>query len=293
MREIQLKISDDLGVSLGVIELENFKDFPLTLTKAIGDLNEFTKRKNDYSLDFDIPRTQNNNQILFGIANVNGVNDSLKLLGRRKCTILVDNNQISYGFIRIYESKNKDSYKANFSGGNGDWVELLSNINLNQLEWIAEIDSGTKYQETYQSYNDPKLPSRVNDYDNFSWFNIFPKKEYIYEEGIKIIKELGLNFKNRNDWKKYIKGEFDSRLPKNPQGYFEIRKIHFSWGEWLGNGNIRNGDREYYPIEKSMEILQKIGIENTDAFKKYRNSKDFDEMIPQDPQGYYTRKNAI
>lgn len=171
MREIQLKISDDLGVSLGVIELENFKDFPLTLTKAIGDLNEFTKRKNDYSLDFDIPRTQNNNQILFGVANVNGVNDSLKLLGRRKCTILVDNNQISYGFIRIYESKNKDSYKANFSGGNGDWVELLSNVNLNQLEWTTEIDSGTT--DASETYSQERIDT-VNGLDSDSVDIIYP-----------------------------------------------------------------------------------------------------------------------
>jgi hypothetical protein len=143
MREIQLQILDSSNSSLGVIELENFQDFPLTLTKAIGDLNDFTQRKTTYSLDFDLPKTQNNNQILFGIANVNGVSNSLNLLGRKRCNILVDSVQIAYGFIRIYESKYKDSYKANFTGGNGDWVELLSNVYLNQLEWTAETNSGT------------------------------------------------------------------------------------------------------------------------------------------------------
>tara|TARA_R110000803_G_scaffold28710_1_gene66131 strand:- start:5996 stop:8374 length:2379 start_codon:yes stop_codon:yes gene_type:complete len=143
MRQIELQISESNGDSLGVLELENFKDFALTLTKAIGDINDFTKRKSTYSLDFDLPRTQVNNQILFGVANVNGVNESLKLVGRKNCRILVDKNQISYGFIRIYESKYKDSYKANFTGGNGDWVELLSNKYLNQLPWVSQLNSGT------------------------------------------------------------------------------------------------------------------------------------------------------
>ena len=171
MREIQLQISNDAGVNLGVIDLENFKDFPLTLTKAIGDLNDFTQRKSDYSLDFDIPRTQNNNQVLFGVANVNGVNNTISLLGRRKCTILVDGNQISYGFIRIYESTNKQSYKANFSGGNGDWVSLLSNVYLNQLEWITETNSGTV--DATETFDQARIDT-VNGLDSDSVDIIYP-----------------------------------------------------------------------------------------------------------------------
>ena len=171
MREIQLQILDSSNSSLGVIELENFQDFPLTLTKAIGDLNDFTQRKSTYSLDFDLPKTQNNNQILFGVANVNGVNNSLNLLGRKRCNILVDSVQIAYGFIRIYESKYKDSYKANFTGGNGDWVELLSNVYLNQLEWTAETNSGTV--NATETFSQARIDT-VNGLDSDSIDIVYP-----------------------------------------------------------------------------------------------------------------------
>jgi len=161
-------------------------------------------------------------------------------------------------------------------------------------EWLenhTEIDSGRKYEETYRTYDDEKLPSRVSDYNNFSWLDIFPKEEYDYQEGIKIIKELGLNFKNRNEWKEYTKnGDFDIRLPKYPQGYFKNRKIDFTWGEWLGNGNVQNQLKKYHSYEKSKEILNENNINTSDDFKVYRDSDDFDEMIPKDPQGHYSIK---
>ena len=178
MRQIELQISESNGTSLGVLELENFKDFALTLTKAIGDINDFTKRKSTYSLDFDLPKTQVNNQILFGVANVNGVNESVKLIGRKNCRILVDKNQISFGFIRIYESRYKDSYKANFTGGNGDWVELLSNKYLNQLPWVTEINTGTT--SASETFSQARIDT-VNALDSDSVDIVYP---YVIRDNI-------------------------------------------------------------------------------------------------------------
>ncbi len=152
MREIKLEIFDSTGTYLGDIQLENFKDFPLTLTKGIGDINNLTARQSVYSLDFEIPVTQNNNQLLFGVAYVNTSGDSLKSLQRNTCRILVDGNQIEQGFIRVYEHTVNNTYKATFTGGNGDWVDLLANTYLNELEWVAETNSGTvNATETFSS----------------------------------------------------------------------------------------------------------------------------------------------
>jgi hypothetical protein len=156
MREIKIEILDNNDVYLGDLQLENFKDFPLSLTKGIGDINNLTKRQAVYSLDFDVPVTQNNNKLLFGVAYVNTSGDSLDALSKNKCRILVDGNQIEYGFIRIFEHTVNDTYKATFTGGNGDWVEQLSNVYLNQLPWVAESNSGTvTATETFSS-------SRIN-----------------------------------------------------------------------------------------------------------------------------------
>jgi hypothetical protein len=166
MREIKLEVLDSNDTYLGDIELENFKDFPLSLTKAIGDINSLTKRQAVYSLDFDIPVTQNNNKLLFGASYVNASGDSLKSLSRNKCRVLVDGNQTEYGFIRVLEHSVNDTYKATFTGGNGDWVDLLANTYLNELEWVSETNSGTtSATETFSS-------ARINAVNNLDSNNV-------------------------------------------------------------------------------------------------------------------------
>jgi len=143
MREVVIQIFDSSNNFLGSLDLERFTDFPLSLNKGIGSINDISKRETVYSLDFEVPHTQNNNVLLFGVENVNASGDSLKLIQKNNCRILVNGNQSEVGFIRIYTSSLKDKYKANFTGGNGDWVELLSGTNLNELQWKAETNTQT------------------------------------------------------------------------------------------------------------------------------------------------------
>lgn len=171
MREVVLQIFDSSNTFLGVLDLETFTDFPLSLNKGIGNINDISKRESVYSLDFEIPHTQNNNILLFGVQNVNASGDSLKLIQKNPCRILVDGNQSEVGFIRIYTSNIKDKYKANFTGGNGDWVELLSGSNLNELPWLGEVDSGTI--EALDTYSPARI-DELNLLDSSSTDLIYP-----------------------------------------------------------------------------------------------------------------------
>ena len=166
MREIQLILIDSLNNYLGTLDLETFSDFPLSLNKGIGNINDFAKRESVYSLDFEIPKTANNLRLLFGANYVNASGNSLKCLKKNKCRIIVDGNQIETGLIRIYSSEVDGMFSANFTGGNGDWVEDLSGVNLNELEWKALNNTGTT--NASELYND----FRINTVNSLSVDNI-------------------------------------------------------------------------------------------------------------------------
>lgn len=166
MREIQLILLDSSDNYLGTLDLEKFSDFPLSLNKGIGNINDIAKRESVYSLDFEIPKTANNLRLLFGANYVNASGNSLKCLKKNKCRIIVDGNQIETGLIRIYSSEVDGMFSANFTGGNGDWVEDLSGVNLNELEWKALNNTGTT--NASELYND----FRINTVNSLSVDNI-------------------------------------------------------------------------------------------------------------------------
>ena len=171
MREIQLLLLDSDNNYLGSLDLEQFSDFPLTLNKGIGNINDFAKRESVYSLDFEIPKTANNLRLLFGANYVNASGNSLKCLKKNKCRVIVDGNQIENGLIRIYSSEVDGMFSANFTGGNGDWVEDLSGVNLNELEWKALNNTGTV--NASELYTDSRI-STVNSLDVSNTDIVYP-----------------------------------------------------------------------------------------------------------------------
>jgi hypothetical protein len=187
MREIKIAVIDTDESLLGYLDLENFQDFPLTLTKSISDINDLEKRSTDFSLDFDLPTTTNNNKLLFGVTNVNANGDTLKFLNRNKCRIFVDDMPISTGFIRIEETTLNENYRANFTGGNGDWVDLLSNVYLNQLEWVAETNSGTvNATETFSVARASQVNSLSNDFTDIVYPSVI--RDVISETDFKALR---------------------------------------------------------------------------------------------------------
>jgi len=132
MTDLQLLVIDLNGTQLGEIELTDSKDFALKLTKSIADIKNVGKRSTSYSLDFKAPKTKNNNKLLDGIRFIN---HSKEVLGKKRCRILVKGNQIDTGFLYAFETQYKGDYKLVFKGGNNDWVEQLTDVYLNTLEW--------------------------------------------------------------------------------------------------------------------------------------------------------------
>jgi hypothetical protein len=132
MRELQILIFDAVGAQLGELDLTDSDDFALKLTKSIASINDLNRRNTSFSLDFEAPQTKNNNKLLAGLRFVSATKE---ILGKKACSILVDGNQVDRGFLYPYESKVDGMYTLVFKGLNNDWVEQLSDVELNELEW--------------------------------------------------------------------------------------------------------------------------------------------------------------
>lgn len=143
MKELEIVIIEDNGDVIGSLDLSKPSDFPLALTKSIANIKNIEQRNTDYSLDFNIPNTQNNNSLLMSVKQINA---TTKLLDKKRCVIKTSGNIMLRGFIRFSLSTFEGEYKATFFGGNADWVELLSEVDINSLDWqnLNEIAAGSE-----------------------------------------------------------------------------------------------------------------------------------------------------
>ena len=153
MREIKLLISEVNGTQLGELDLEDFEDFGLKLTKAISSITDIQVRSTSYSLDFKVPKTKNNNKLLNGLRFIN---HEKSVLSKKICVIIAEGNQVDNGFLYAYESTFEDSYKLVFKGGNNTWVELIKGLDLNQLHW-RDYATGTRGIDATERFDSPRI----------------------------------------------------------------------------------------------------------------------------------------
>ena len=146
MQDVKIIVTEDNGTIIGALDLSKPTDFPLSLTKSIASIKDISKRNTYYSLDFNVPSTHNNNIILFGVKQINATLNLKTILNKKRCLIYVGGNLLERGFVRFSLSTFEGDYRATFFGGNADWVELLSEVDLNQLDWqnLNEVAPGVE-----------------------------------------------------------------------------------------------------------------------------------------------------
>ena len=62
MNEVVIRILDSTNNVLGDLDLENFNDFPLVITKGIVNLDNLKSRTGTYTKTFKAPNTKNNSK---------------------------------------------------------------------------------------------------------------------------------------------------------------------------------------------------------------------------------------
>ena len=169
MQEVEIIVVEDNGTILGSLDLSRPTDFPLSLTKSIASIKDISKRKTYYSLDFNIPNTQNNNVLLMGVKQINATVDTKSILNKKRCYIKVNGNLWERGFVRFSLSTFNGDYKGTFYGGNADWVELLTEVDLNELDWsnLGEPAAGV------EEYNGTRF-NTINNGDSVDYDICYP-----------------------------------------------------------------------------------------------------------------------
>ena len=138
MNDVVIRILDTSNNVLGDLDLTNFTDFPLVLTKGIVNLDNLKARTGTYSKTFKVPNTKNNSKLLSNVDDINSRKDYRDALNRKQCVIIVSGTQIDKGFIQIskvLEGFELDSYELVFFGNNIDWVKGASELKLNSLTY--------------------------------------------------------------------------------------------------------------------------------------------------------------
>tara|TARA_R110000803_G_scaffold111257_5_gene179677 strand:- start:238 stop:2508 length:2271 start_codon:yes stop_codon:yes gene_type:complete len=156
---VVIRIIDTGNNVLGDLDLTDFKDFPLALTKGIVNLDNLKARTGTYSKTFKVPNTKNNSELLSDIDNINSRKDYRDALGRKPCVIIVDNNENDKGFIQVSKVTNKDYYELVFFGNNIDWVKGASELKLvnipflNNSQTYDQTDINTANSSTSDTYD--------------------------------------------------------------------------------------------------------------------------------------------
>ena len=138
MNEVIIRILDNTNNVLGDLDLENFDDFPLVITKGIVNLDNLKARTGTFTKNFKVPNTKNNSVLLSNVDDINSRKDYRDALNRKPCSIMVNGNEIEKGFVQVSKSYNGfdvDSFELVFFGNNIDWVKGASELKLNTLEF--------------------------------------------------------------------------------------------------------------------------------------------------------------
>jgi len=169
MNEVIIRILDSTNNVLGDLDLENFNDFPLVITKGIVNLDNLKARTGTYTKNFKVPNTKNNSVLLSNVDDINSRKDFRDALNRKPCSIMVNGNEIEKGFVQVSKSFNGfdvDSFELVFFGNNIDWVKQASEKKLNELNFT---DNAQVYDfNSIDSANASTYPTKDHCYPYIS-----------------------------------------------------------------------------------------------------------------------------
>lgn len=146
MNEVIIRILDSSNSVLGDLDLKNFNDFPLVITKGIVNLDNLKARTGSYTKSFKVPNTKNNSKLLNSLDDINSRKDYNSALNRKECVIIVNGSIIDKGFLqvsKVYQGFELDSFELVFFGNNVDWVKQASELKLNEVTYVNNTQTYT------------------------------------------------------------------------------------------------------------------------------------------------------
>lgn len=191
-KQVTIRILDTDNSVLGDLDLKDFTDFPLVITKGIVNIDNLKARTGSYTKVFKVPNTKNNAALLNSVDDINSRKDYKDALNRKPCAIMVDGAEIEKGFIqvsRVYNGFELDSFELVFFGNNVDWVKQASELDLRDI---------TTFANNSQVYNEAGI-SAANSATSDTYDHAYPlvdrsgDKEYKPVYYLRRLIQRGLN----------------------------------------------------------------------------------------------------
>jgi len=164
-----------IDIYIGNDKLEIFKDEGVQLNSSVANINDITKNTTDYTQNFTVPASDNNNAIFkhYYDADIdNGFDARVKVNGR----IEIDGIPFKYGKWKLLKVNVKQGKPANYSiTFTGNLFSLKEKFKDDEL---SDLDLSA-FDHTYNSTNvQTGLGSSLFSGDLI--YNLFAKKQYYY-----------------------------------------------------------------------------------------------------------------
>ena len=176
-------------VSSGVVDM--YDNLPISLNYSIADIREPDKRKASFSKTVKIPATNNNNDLLKHIYEIDGYSNFNPKV-KADCVLYQDDLIILTGFMRLVNiivDGDKIDYEINLIGDNGGFFqaiegELLEDLDLSDLDHTLELSNVITFlnEENGVGFIYPVIENGYQDGKNWDITTMQPAiyvKEYI------------------------------------------------------------------------------------------------------------------
>ncbi|MDB4717955.1 DEAD/DEAH box helicase family protein [Verrucomicrobia bacterium] len=193
----------------------------------------------------------------------------------------------------------------------GDWLgtrriatsrrKYLSFKKARETVHALKLKNGAEYKELAKSGKLPQdIPANPRDYykesgwkgigdwlgtysiapRNRKYRSIFSAKKYVHS----------LNLKTQVEWRNYAKsGKLPSDIPNWPPDPYK-NKGWISWGDWLGNGTVAHGLREYRTFNAARVFARSLNLETVSEWLAFCKSGKLPADIPSSPNRTYKDK---
>ncbi len=180
MKDVTIQIShfDISGSQLsdvrGTLDVSNSEDFPISLTLGVADIKNMTARSGSFSKDFEIPATDNNNEVLNYLQNIN-IDDQKQIRELKDASILVNGITQLNGQIKIKNPINRAGakfYKATFIADNSEWISLMKEEKISDYTYTDPVNGLT------HSYTKANIEASWSGTVDTDWDYVYPLIHY-------------------------------------------------------------------------------------------------------------------
>ena len=166
-------------------------------------------------------------------------------------------------------------------------------------EWTCYHKGELKDKKPKDIPSGPSSIYKTKGWKNWGdWLGTGRTRDYLtYKKARAFVHKLKLE--NSPEWNSYCRGEFKNKrkkpnnIPSAPSRVYK-NKGWKNLGDWLGTGNIRTDDTNYWSYKKARAFVRKLNLESRDEWKSYhKNNIKIQPNIPLSPHKSYKDKGFV